>query len=170
MIQNDWRKSVVYQIYPKSFNDTTGDGKGDLNGIIEKLDYIKYLGVDYIWLTPIYESPMNDNGYDISDYFKINEEFGTLDDFKKLIYEAHRRDLKVMLDIVINHTSTEHHWFKEAIHSKDNPYRDFYFFKSSADGPPTNWQSKFGGNAWEYDEKSDEYYLHLFDVTQAELG
>ncbi|MEX3427149.1 alpha,alpha-phosphotrehalase [Staphylococcus hominis] len=170
MIQNDWRKSVVYQIYPKSFNDTTGDGKGDLNGIIEKLDYIKYLGVDYIWLTPIYESPMNDNGYDISDYFKINEEFGTLDDFKKLIYEAHRRDLKVMLDIVINHTSTEHHWFKEAIHSKDNPYRDFYFFKSSADGPTTNWQSKFGGNAWEYDEKSDEYYLHLFDVTQADLN
>ncbi|MEB5793483.1 alpha,alpha-phosphotrehalase [Staphylococcus hominis] len=170
MIQNDWRKSVVYQIYPKSFNDTTGDGKGDLNGIIEKLDYIKYLGVDYIWLTPIYESPMNDNGYDISDYFKINEEFGTLDDFKKLIYEAHRRDLKVMLDIVINHTSTEHHWFKEAIRSKDNPYRDFYFFKSSVDGPPTNWQSKFGGNAWEYDEKSDEYYLHLFDVTQADLN
>lgn len=170
MIQNDWRKSVVYQIYPKSFNDTTGNGKGDLNGIIEKLDYIKYLGVDYIWLTPIYESPMNDNGYDISDYFKINEEFGTLDDFKKLIYEAHRRDLKVMLDIVINHTSTEHHWFKEAIRSKDNPYRDFYFFKSSADGPPTNWQSKFGGNAWKYDEKSDEYYLHLFDVTQADLN
>lgn len=170
MIQNDWRKSVVYQIYPKSFNDTTGNGKGDLNGIIEKLDYIKYLGVDYIWLTPIYESPMNDNGYDISDYFKINEEFGTLDDFKKLIYEVHRRDLKVMLDIVINHTSTEHHWFKEAIRSKDNPYRDFYFFKSSADGPPTNWQSKFGGNAWKYDEKSDEYYLHLFDVTQADLN
>ncbi|MBJ6366090.1 alpha,alpha-phosphotrehalase [Staphylococcus hominis] len=170
MIQNDWRKSVVYQIYPKSFNDTTGNGKGDLNGIIEKLCYIKYLGVDYIWLTPIYESPMNDNGYDISDYFKINEEFGTLDDFKKLIYEAHRRDLKVMLDIVINHTSTEHHWFKEAIRSKDNPYRDFYFFKSSADGPPTNWQSKFGGNAWKYDEKSDEYYLHLFDVTQADLN
>lgn len=170
MIQNDWRKSVVYQIYPKSFNDTTGNGKGDLNGIIEKLDYIKYLGVDYIWLTPIYESPMNDNGYDISDYFKINEEFGTLDDFKKLIYEAHRRDLKVMLDIVINHTSTEHHWFREAIRSKDNPYRDFYFFKSSSDGPPTNWQSKFGGNAWEYDEKSDEYYLHLFDVTQADLN
>lgn len=170
MIQNDWRKSVVYQIYPKSFNDTTGNGKGDLNGIIEKLDYIKYLGVDYIWLTPIYESPMNDNGYDISDYFKINEEFGTLDDFKKLISEAHRRDLKVMLDIVINHTSTEHHWFKEAIRSKDNPYRDFYFFKSSADGPPTNWQSKFGGNAWKYDEKSDEYYLHLFDVTQADLN
>lgn len=170
MIQNNWRKSVVYQIYPKSFNDTTGNGKGDLNGIIEKLDYIKYLGVDYIWLTPIYESPMNDNGYDISDYFKINEEFGTLDDFKKLIYEAHRRDLKVMLDIVINHTSTEYHWFKEAIRSKDNPYRDFYFFKSSADGPPTNWQSKFGGNAWKYDEKSDEYYLHLFDVTQADLN
>ncbi|ATN03766.1 alpha,alpha-phosphotrehalase [Staphylococcus epidermidis] len=170
MIQKDWRKSVVYQIYPKSFNDTTGNGKGDLNGIIEKLDYIKYLGVDYIWLTPIYESPMNDNGYDISDYFKINEQFGTLEDFKTLIYEAHRRDLKVMLDIVINHTSTEHQWFREAISSKDNYYRDFYFFKSSEDGPPTNWQSKFGGNAWKYDEHSDEYYLHLFDVTQADLN
>lgn len=134
MAHKDWKKSVVYQIYPKSFNDTTGNGEGDINGIIEKLDYIQYLGVDYIWLTPVYESPMNDNGYDISNYLKINERFGTLEDFETLISEAHKRDLKVMLDIVINHTSTEHHWFKEAISSKDNPYRDYYYFKPSQDG------------------------------------
>ncbi|MCE5097822.1 alpha,alpha-phosphotrehalase [Staphylococcus devriesei] len=170
MTQKDWKKSVVYQIYPKSFNDTTGNGEGDLNGIIEKLDYLQYLGVDYIWLTPIYESPMNDNGYDISNYFKINEQFGTLEEFEMLVTEAHRRDLKVMLDIVINHTSTEHAWFKEAISSKDNPYRDYYFFRPSQYGPPTNWESKFGGNAWKYDEATDEYYLHLFDVTQADLN
>ncbi|WP_046473013.1 alpha-amylase family glycosyl hydrolase, partial [Staphylococcus aureus] len=139
MAHKDWKKSVVYQIYPKSFNDTTGNGEGDINGIIEKLDYIQYLGVDYIWLTPVYESPMNDNGYDISNYLKINERFGTLEDFETLISEAHKRDLKVMLDIVINHTSTEHQWFKEAISSKDNPYRDYYYFKPSQDGPPTNW-------------------------------
>ncbi|MCE5090809.1 alpha,alpha-phosphotrehalase [Staphylococcus devriesei] len=170
MTQKDWKKSVVYQIYPKSFNDTTGNGEGDLNGIIEKLDYLQYLGVDYIWLTPIYESPMNDNGYDISNYFKINEQFGTIEEFEMLVTEAHRRDLKVMLDIVINHTSTEHAWFKEAISSKDNPYRDYYFFRPSQYGPPTNWESKFGGNAWKYDEATDEYYLHLFDVTQADLN
>ncbi|HCG75502.1 MULTISPECIES: alpha,alpha-phosphotrehalase [Staphylococcus] len=170
MAQNDWRKSVVYQIYPKSFNDTTGNGEGDLNGIIEKLDYLKYLGVDYLWLTPIYESPMNDNGYDISNYFKINEQFGTIEDFKRLVAEAHQRDLKIMLDIVINHTSTHHEWFKEAIRSKDSPYRDYYFFRESNDGPPTNWESKFGGNAWQYDDKTDEYYLHLFDVSQADLN
>ncbi|MEJ7174618.1 alpha,alpha-phosphotrehalase [Staphylococcus caprae] len=170
MAQNDWRKSVVYQIYPKSFNDTTGNGEGDLNGIIEKLDYLKYLGVDYLWLTPIYESSMNDNGYDISNYFKINEQFGTIEDFKRLVAEAHQRDLKIMLDIVINHTSTHHEWFKEAIRSKDSPYRDYYFFRGSNDGPPTNWESKFGGNAWQYDDKTDEYYLHLFDVSQADLN
>ncbi|MDI9232056.1 alpha,alpha-phosphotrehalase [Staphylococcus caprae] len=170
MAQNDWRKSVVYQIYPKSFNDTTGNGEGDLNGIIEKLDYLKYLGVDYLWLTPIYESPMNDNGYDISNYFKINEQFGTIEDFKRLVAEAHQRDLKIMLDIVINHTSTHHEWFKEAMRSKDSSYRDYYFFRESNDGPPTNWESKFGGNAWQYDDKTDEYYLHLFDVSQADLN
>ncbi|OHP65269.1 alpha,alpha-phosphotrehalase [Staphylococcus sp. HMSC062A01] len=170
MAHKDWKQSVVYQIYPKSFNDTTGNGEGDINGIIEKLDYIQYLGVDYIWLTPVYESPMNDNGYDISNYLKINERFGTLEDLETLISEAHKRDLKVMLDIVINHTSTEHQWFKEAISSKDNLYRDYYYFKPSQDGPPTNWESKFGGNAWQYDEKTDEYYLHLFDVTQADLN
>ncbi|MBO1199735.1 alpha,alpha-phosphotrehalase [Staphylococcus simiae] len=171
MLKNqDWRKSVVYQIYPKSFNDTTGSGIGDIKGIIEKLDYLAFLGVDYIWLTPVYESPMNDNGYDISNYLKINEDFGTLEDFELLVTEAHKRELKVMLDIVINHTSTEHHWFKEAKKAKDNPYRDFYFFRKSQDGPPTNWESKFGGNAWQYDPVTDEYYLHLFDVTQADLN
>lgn len=170
MTHNDWRKSVVYQIYPKSFNDTTGNGEGDLNGVIEKLDYLKYLGVDYLWLTPIYESPMNDNGYDISNYLKINEQFGTIEDLERLVNEAHQRGLKIMLDIVINHTSTEHPWFKEANSSKNNPYRDYYFFRQSNDGPPTNWESKFGGNAWEYDEKTDEYYLHLFDVSQADLN
>nr|WP_242689010.1 alpha,alpha-phosphotrehalase [Staphylococcus simiae] len=170
MKNQDWRKSVVYQIYPKSFNDTTGSGIGDIKGIIEKLDYLAFLGVDYIWLTPVYESPMNDNGYDISNYLKINEDFGTLEDFELLVTEAHKRELKVMLDIVINHTSTEHHWFKEAKKAKDNPYRDFYFFRKSQDGPPTNWESKFGGNAWQYDPVTDEYYLHLFDVTQADLN
>lgn len=166
----DWRKSVVYQIYPKSFNDTTGNGIGDINGIIEKLDYIKLLGVDYIWLTPVYESPMNDNGYDISNYLEINEDFGTMDDFERLINVAHEKGIKVMLDIVINHTSTDHEWFKAARKSKDNPYRDYYFFKASEDGPPTNWHSKFGGNAWQYDPVTDEYYLHLFDVSQADLN
>ncbi|WP_341636555.1 alpha,alpha-phosphotrehalase [Staphylococcus casei] len=171
MGQNDWRKSVVYQIYPKSFNDTTGNGEGDLQGIIEKMDYLQYLGVDYIWLTPVYESPMNDNGYDISNYYKINEAFGTIEDLETLVVEAHKRELKVMLDIVINHTSTEHEWFKEAYKSKNSPYRDYYFFRRSAsECPPTNWESKFGGNAWKYDASTDEYYLHLFDVTQADLN
>lgn len=171
MSQSDWRKSVVYQIYPKSFNDTTGNGEGDLQGIIGKLDYLQYLDVDYIWLTPVYESPMNDNGYDISDYYKINEKFGTIEDLKILVAEAHKRDLKIMMDIVINHTSTEHEWFKQAYADSDSEYRDYYFFKRSSDAqPPTNWESKFGGNAWKYDEKTDAYYLHLFDVTQADLN
>ena len=171
MAQNDWKKSVVYQIYPKSFNDTTGNGEGDINGIIEKLDYLQFLGVDYLWLTPVYESPMNDNGYDISDYYKINDQFGNIDDLKVLIEQAHQRDLKIMLDIVINHTSTEHEWFKKAYSSVDNPYRDYYFFRRSAnDVPPTNWESKFGGNAWKYDPETETYYLHLFDVTQADLN
>ncbi|MFD2831289.1 alpha,alpha-phosphotrehalase [Corticicoccus populi] len=171
MAVSDWRKSVVYQIYPKSFNDTTGSGMGDIRGIIEKLDYVQALGVDFIWLTPIYESPMHDNGYDISDYYKINERFGNIDDFKTLIQEAHQRGIKVMLDIVINHTSTSHEWFVEAQKSKDNPYRDYYIWRDGDyDSPPTNWESKFGGNAWQYDDDSNQYYLRLFDVTQADLN
>lgn len=171
MEQNDWRKSVVYQIYPKSFNDTTGSGEGDIQGIIEKLDYLQYLGGDYLWLTPVYESPMNDNGYDISNYYKINERFGTIEDLKSLIAKAHQRNLKIMMDIVINHTSTDHEWFKKAYEDEESPYRDYYFFRRSADNrPPTNWGSKFGGNAWKYDPKTESYYLHLFDVTQADLN
>lgn len=170
MVRQDWKKSVVYQIYPKSFNDTTGNGEGDLKGVIEKLDYLQFLGVDYLWLTPIYDSPMNDNGYDIRDYYQVNAQFGNKEDLRTLIDEAHARGLKMMLDIVINHTSTEHEWFQQAQQSVDNPYRDYYFFRRSEDGPPTNWLSKFGGNAWQYDEATDEYYLHLFDVTQADLN
>ncbi|WP_141433725.1 alpha,alpha-phosphotrehalase [Bacillus sp. 03113] len=167
-----WKKSVVYQIYPKSFNDTQGSGIGDLQGIIEKLGYLKELGVDVIWLTPIYKSPQKDNGYDISDYFHIHEEFGTMEDFHMLVKQAHNKDIKIIMDIVVNHTSTEHNWFQEAKKSKDNPYRDFYIWKDpKVDGSePTNWQSKFGGSAWEYDEESGQYYLHLFDVTQADLN
>jgi trehalose-6-phosphate hydrolase len=166
-----WKKAVVYQIYPKSFRDTSGNGTGDIQGIIEKLDYLKNLGVDVLWLTPIYQSPQRDNGYDISDYYHIHDEYGTMEDFDQLLTEAHKRNLKIIMDIVINHTSTEHEWFKQAKSSKDNPYRDFYIWKDGKDGEaPTNWQSKFGGNAWAYDETTDQYYLHLFDVTQADLN
>ncbi|WP_166001204.1 alpha,alpha-phosphotrehalase [Bacillus sp. Cs-700] len=166
-----WKKSVVYQIYPKSFNDTTGSGTGDIQGIIEKLDYLKELGVDVVWLTPIYDSPQNDNGYDIRDYFSIYEEYGTMEDFDRLLKEAHARDIKIIMDIVVNHTSTEHQWFVESRKSKDNPYRDYYIWKDGVDGAePTNWQSKFGGNAWQFDKETGQYYLHLFDVTQADLN
>ncbi len=166
-----WKKSVVYQIYPKSFRDTTGNGVGDIQGIIEKLDYLKELGVDVLWLTPIYASPQKDNGYDISNYFSIHPEYGTMEDFEQLLEEAHQRDLKIIMDIVINHTSTDHKWFQESRKSKDNAYRDYYIWKDGKNnGPPTNWQSKFGGNAWEFDEKTKQYYLHLFDVTQADLN
>ncbi|NYE03951.1 trehalose-6-phosphate hydrolase [Bacillus niacini] len=166
-----WKTAVVYQIYPKSFYDTTGNGTGDIQGIIQKLDYLKELGVDVLWLTPIYKSPQRDNGYDISDYYNIQEEYGTMDDFDQLLCEAHKRGIKIIMDIVINHTSTEHEWFKQAKSSKDNPYRDFYIWKDGKDGlPPTNWESKFGGSAWQWDETTGQYYLHLFDVTQADLN
>jgi trehalose-6-phosphate hydrolase len=171
MTQPWWKKAVVYQIYPKSFNDTTGNGVGDINGIIEKLDYLATLGVDVVWLTPVYESPQRDNGYDISDYFRIYEPYGTMEDFDLLLKEAHYRGIKIIMDIVVNHTSTEHQWFVESKSSKDNPYREFYIWKDAKNGgAPTNWESKFGGNAWQYDEQTDQYYLHLFDVTQADLN
>ncbi|CAI9389565.1 Trehalose-6-phosphate hydrolase [Bacillus sp. T2.9-1] len=172
MEQAWWQKAVVYQIYPKSFQDTTGNGVGDIQGIIKRLDYLKELGVDVLWLTPIYASPQKDNGYDISDYYAIHHEYGNMDDFDQLLNEAHQKGIKIIMDIVVNHTSTEHEWFKQAASSKDNPYRDFYIWKDGKeDGKePTNWQSKFGGNAWQYDEKTDQYYLHLFDVTQADLN
>lgn len=166
----DFKKSTVYQIYPKSFYDTNGDGVGDLNGVIEKLDYLKNLGIDYIWLTPFYPSPQVDNGYDISDYYNIDPNFGTLEDFEKLVEEARERNIYIMLDMVLNHTSTEHQWFKKALNGEEK-YKALYFFKGPINNAePTNWESKFGGNAWQYVEKFDEYYLHLFDKTQADLN
>ena len=167
----DFRKSVVYQIYPKSFYDTNGDGLGDLRGVIEKLDYIKELGVDYIWLTPFYISHQRDNGYDIADYYHVDPRYGTMEDFEELAAEAKKRGIRLMLDMVFNHTSTEHEWFQKALQG-DPKYKDYYIFKKGKEPgvPPTNWESKFGGNAWEYVEDLDEYYLHLFDVTQADLN
>ncbi|WP_424161715.1 alpha,alpha-phosphotrehalase [Bacillus amyloliquefaciens] len=167
-----WKKAAVYQIYPKSFNDTTGNGIGDLNGIIEKLDYLQKLLIDVIWLTPIYDSPQNDNGYDIRDYCTIYEEYGTMEDFERLLDEAHKRGIKVVMDLVVNHTSVEHKWFKEAVSSPDSPYRDFYIWKDGKeDGQaPNNWESKFGGSAWKLDPASGQHYLHLFDVSQADLN
>ncbi|MGP4068625.1 alpha,alpha-phosphotrehalase [Halobacillus sp. B29] len=171
MEQPWWKKAVVYQIYPKSFNDTTGNGVGDIQGIIEKLDYLNELGVDVLWLTPMYKSPQNDNGYDISDYYDIHDEYGTMQDFEQLLEETHKRGMKLIMDLVVNHTSTFHQWFQESQKSVDNPYRDYYIWRDPVDGgAPTNWQSKFGGNAWKYDEKTGQYYLHLFDVTQADLN
>lgn len=163
-------KGSVYQIYPKSFNDTTGSGQGDIRGVIEKLDYIKELGVEFIWLTPIYPSPQYDNGYDVADYCSINPDFGTMEDFEELVAEAKKRGLKIMLDMVFNHTSTFHKWFQKALEG-DSKYMNYYIFKDSVDGKePTNWVSKFGGNAWEYVESLGKYYLHLFDKTQADLN
>ena len=166
----DFKKSVVYQIYPKSFNDSNGDGIGDIRGIIQKLDYIRTLGVDYIWLTPMYLSPQKDNGYDVADYYNIDPVYGTMEDFEELVKEANKRNIDIMLDMVFNHTSTEHEWFKKALQG-DEKYKNYYIFKKGdGQNPPTNWISKFGGNAWEYVESLGEYYLHLFDVTQADLN
>lgn len=166
-----FKDKVVYQIYPKSFNCTTNKNHGDLNGVIEKLDYLKELGVEYIWLTPIYPSPMNDNGYDVADYTNINPDFGTMEDFDILVEEANKRGIKLMLDMVFNHTSTDHIWFQKALKG-DKKYQDYYIFKdnNNSNTPPTNWKSKFGGNAWEYIESLDKYYLHLFDKSQADLN
>ena len=167
-----YKDAVIYQIYPRSFCDSNGDGIGDLQGIISKLDYIKSLGVDAVWLSPIYKSPNDDNGYDISDYRDIQEDFGTLDDFKQLVKGLHDRGLKLIMDLVVNHTSDEHMWFKESRKSKDNPYRDYYFWRKgkSDKKPPNNWMSNFVGPAWEYDKTTDEYYLHLFSKKQPDLN
>ena len=163
-------EKVVYQIYPKSFQDTNGDGFGDLRGVIEHLDYLKELGVDYLWLTPFFNSPQNDNGYDIADYESIDPRYGTMADFEELVEEAKKRGMYLMLDMVLNHTSTKHEWFQKALKG-DPKYRDYYIFKKGKNGlPPTNWVSKFGGNAWSYLPETDEYYLHLFHVTQADLN
>ena len=166
----NFKQSVVYQIYPKSFNDSNGDGLGDLIGVVEKLDYLKELGVDYIWLTPFYISPQKDNGYDVADYYNIDPRFGTMEDFELLVEQAQARGIEIMLDMVFNHTSTEHQWFKKAM-SGDETYKNFYIFKDGKEGQaPTNWISKFGGSAWQYVEEFDQYYLHLFDVTQGDLN
>ncbi|MER2059558.1 MAG: alpha-amylase family glycosyl hydrolase, partial [Niallia sp.] len=166
-----WKESVVYQIYPRSFMDSNGDGIGDLQGIISKLDYLKKLGVDVIWLSPVYESPNDDNGYDISDYQAIMREFGTMGDWDELLKEIHRRDMKLIMDLVVNHSSDEHKWFVEAKKSKENPYRDYYIWRKGKDGKePNNWYSNFGGSAWQYDEQTDEYFLHLFSKKQPDLN
>jgi oligo-1,6-glucosidase len=166
-----WKEAVVYQIYPRSFQDTTGSGVGDLNGITWRLDYLKDLGINVIWLSPIYESPNVDNGYDISDYRKINPEFGTMEDFDRLLSEAHRRNIKIVMDLVVNHTSDQHPWFLESRSSKDNPKRDWYIWRDgSKDGPPNDLRSVFSGSAWQYDEKIGQYYLHLFAVGQPDLN
>ena len=165
-----FQDKVVYQIYPKSFQDTNHDGLGDIQGIIQHLDYLQKLGVDYIWMNPIFVSPQNDNGYDIQDYYSIDSRYGTMEDLELLISEAKKRNIYLMFDMVFNHTSTYHEWFQKAL-SGDQKYKDYYFFKKGKnDNPPTNWESKFGGNAWKYVEEFDEYYLHLFDETQADLN
>lgn len=166
-----WKEAVVYQIYPRSFCDSNGDGIGDLNGITSKLDYLKELGIDVIWLSPVYKSPNDDNGYDISDYEDIMTEFGTMDDFDKMLAAAHERGIKIVMDLVVNHTSDEHPWFVESRSSKNNEKRDYYIWKEGKDGKePTNWGSAFSGPAWKYDEKTDMYYLHLFSVKQPDLN
>jgi oligo-1,6-glucosidase len=166
-----WKEAVVYQIYPRSFYDSNGDGIGDIRGIIAKLDYLKELGVDVVWLSPVYKSPNDDNGYDISDYREIMDEFGTMEDWEEMLEEMHKRGIKLVMDLVVNHTSDEHPWFIESRKSKDNPYRDYYIWRPGKDGKePNNWESNFGGSAWEYDETTGEYYLHLFSKKQPDLN
>ncbi|MGN1197859.1 MAG: alpha-glucosidase [Acetatifactor sp.] len=171
MRQEWWKEAVIYQIYPRSFKDSNGDGIGDIPGIIGKLDYLKDLGVDVIWLSPVYRSPNADNGYDISDYQDIMDEFGTMEDMDELIRQIHKRGLKLMMDMVVNHTSDEHEWFQNSCQSADNPYADYYIWKKGKNGgPPNNWGSFFGGSAWEYCESRDAYYLHMFAKKQPDLN
>ncbi|WP_429103187.1 alpha,alpha-phosphotrehalase [Aeromonas veronii] len=166
-----WQSAVIYQIYPKSFQDSAARGTGDLKGIMARLDYLKTLGVDALWLTPVYVSPQVDNGYDIADYYAIDPAYGTMDDFEALLAAAHARDIRIVMDIVVNHTSTEHAWFKSALGDKNSPYRDYYIWRDPVDGGvPNNWQSKFGGSAWELDAATGQYYLHLFAREQADLN
>ncbi|WP_044339603.1 glycoside hydrolase family 13 protein [Rossellomorea aquimaris] len=167
-----WRKEAVgYQIYPRSFQDSNGDGIGDLQGVIQRLDYIKELGIDVIWICPMYKSPNDDNGYDISDYQDIMEDFGTMEDFDQLLNEVHKREMKLIIDLVLNHTSDEHPWFIESKSSKDNPKRDWYIWRDGVKGKePNNWESIFGGSAWEYDEETDQYFLHVFSTKQPDLN
>lgn len=172
MEKNWWKEAVAYQVYPRSFNDSNNDGIGDLPGMVEKLDYLKDLGIDVIWLSPMYKSPNDDNGYDISDYQDIMEEFGTMEDFNHLLSETHKRGMKLILDLVVNHTSDEHPWFIESRSSKDNPKRDWYIWADpKSDGSePNNWESIFNGSTWEYDDTTKQYYFHLFSKKQPDLN
>ncbi|WP_419159778.1 glycoside hydrolase family 13 protein [Rossellomorea sp. BNER] len=171
MNQQWWKKSVVYQIYPRSFMDSNGDGIGDIQGIISKLDYLNELGVDVVWLSPVYQSPNDDNGYDISDYQRIMDDFGTMEDWEEMLAEMHNRGIKLVMDLVVNHTSDEHQWFIESKKSKDNPYRDYYIWRKGKQGKePNNWESAFSGSAWQYAEGTDEYFLHLFSKKQPDLN
>lgn len=171
MYKKWWKESVVYQIYPRSFQDSNGDGIGDINGITKRLDYLKELGIDVIWLSPVYGSPNDDNGYDISDYQAIMSDFGTMEDFDILLEEAHKRGLKIVMDLVVNHTSDEHSWFIESKKSKENPYRDYYIWKEGKNGKePNNWGACFGGSVWEKDEASDMYFMHSFSKKQPDLN
>ncbi|WP_079506128.1 glycoside hydrolase family 13 protein [Mesobacillus jeotgali] len=166
-----WKEAVAYQVYPRSFMDSNGDGIGDLQGMISKLDYLKDLGIDVIWICPMYKSPNDDNGYDISDYQDIMDEFGTMEDFDRLLAETHKRGMKLIIDLVINHTSDEHQWFIESRESKDSAKRDWYIWRDGKDGAePNNWESIFGGSAWEYDEMTDQYFLHIFSRKQPDLN
>lgn len=166
-----WKEAVVYQIYPRSFMDSNGDGIGDLKGITSKLDYLKELGVDVVWLSPVYQSPNDDNGYDISDYQAIMEEFGTMEDFDEMLAGMHERGIRLVMDLVVNHTSDEHAWFVESRRSKDNPYRDYYIWREGKEGKePNNWGSCFSGSAWQYDDATDMYFLHLFSKKQPDLN
>ena len=173
MAEKWWKEAIIYQIYPRSFYDSNGDGIGDLNGICQKLDYLKDLGVTAIWCSPFYDSPNDDNGYDIRDYQKIMDEFGTMEDFDNLLSEIHKRDMKLIVDLVVNHTSDEHYWFTEALKSKDNPYHDYYIWRDATDGdktPPNNWTSLFKGPAWNYYESIDQWAMHLFSKKQMDLN
>ncbi|CZR08486.1 glycoside hydrolase family 13 protein [Trichococcus collinsii] len=166
-----WKTAVVYQIYPRSFQDFNGDGIGDIQGIISRLDYLEELGIDVIWLGPIYKSPMDDNGYDISDYTDISPDFGTMTDFDELLAEAGKRKIKIVMDLVVNHTSDEHNWFKQALKSKDNPYRDYYIWRDPInDSEPNDLKASFGGSAWEYEPNSGQYFLHLYSKRQPDLN
>lgn len=166
-----WKESVVYQVYPRSFMDSNGDGMGDLQGVISKLDYLKELGIDVIWMSPMYKSPQDDNGYDISDYQDIHFEFGTMQDFDTLLSEVHKRGMKLLIDLVINHTSDEHPWFIESRSSKDNPKRDWYIWRDGKNGKePNNWESIFSGSAWKYDELTNQYFMHIFSAKQPDLN
>ncbi|BFO10110.1 hypothetical protein GGER_26200 [Serratia rubidaea] len=171
MKQRWWKEAVVYQIYPRSFMDSNGDGIGDLNGVRDKLDYLQELGIDVIWLCPMYRSPNDDNGYDISDYQQIMAEFGTMADFDALLAQVHARGMRLILDLVVNHTSDEHPWFLESRSSKSGPKRDWYIWRDGRDGKePNNWESIFNGSAWRYDAQSGQYFLHLFSARQPDLN